>query len=61
MLPLDVGQRCRTNGCDGACANAPYDETLDFNSGEKCEAHAYATPPTSSEGSASDTSSEGTS
>jgi hypothetical protein len=55
----NIGQRYRTNGCNGACTNAPYNETLDFNSDKKCEAYIYTSPSTSSDGSILETSSEG--
>ena len=42
----------------GGVAQAPYDETRDINSSEKCEAHSYISPPTSSDESASETSEE---
>jgi len=49
-------RRAPSGGCDGKCRgeNIRYDESRDVQSDERCNEHAYVSPPTSSDTSVSD-------
>jgi hypothetical protein len=51
---------CFTCGCDGNCTgnNIQYDESQDEKRGGPCLEHQYISPPTSSDDSVSETSTE---